>query len=125
MDALAYMVSDVADHAVTCNVYRDTSSTNYGSDSTKVDEVDVYIFNPSSQSQVVVEGSGQDTSLTGLVVPDYDSNDNLVEHVQVGDELRVKSDESKRYDVAVREAIPSEFELELWRLGLNRANASS
>jgi hypothetical protein len=125
MDALQFLVTDVTDQAVTCDVYRDTSSDAYGGSKTKVDSVDVAIFAPSSSSQVVVEGSGDETSFTGLVVPERDENDDLVESVHVNDELRVQGNTEKRFDVRVKDGVPNDLDPELWRLGLDKANSST
>lgn len=125
MDALDAIVASVTDQRITCDVYRDDSTSAYGGDPSKVGTVDVAIFEPSSSSEVVVEGSGQDTSLTGLVVPTHDSNGDLVHDVEVNDELRVQSNEAKRYDVRVKDGVPNELDPDMWRLGLERANASS
>lgn len=114
----------VEEQSVTCDIYRSSSSGAYSNQSATGDTVDIAIFSPTSSSEIVVEGSGQETSMTGLIVPQYDANDNLVETVQVNDELRLQSDGSKRYDVKVKEGHPNEIDPELWRLGLDRANAS-
>lgn len=126
MDALTFMQADVTSQAVTCNVYDSTSERQYGGGGkTKVDQVDVAIFAPSSSSEVVVEGSGQETSFTGLVVPRYGPDGTLIHHVDVNQELRVAADESKRYEVRVKEGVPNDLDPEIWRLGLERANDSS
>jgi hypothetical protein len=121
MDATAYIQSDVAEMAITMDVYRKEDSGAYSGDFTKVGAADVHVFNPSSQQQVVVEGSGEETSMTGLKLPEYDIDDNLVEPVHVNDQLRVGG---KRYDVRVKEGIPNEIDPDLWRLGLDTANTS-
>lgn len=124
MNALDLMLATVDEQAVTCDVYRASSSGAYSDDATKVDTVDIAIFSPTSSSEVVVEGSGQETTMTGLLVPQFDANGDPVEVVQVNDELRLQSNTSKRYDVRVKEGFPNEFDPEVWRCGLNRANAS-
>lgn len=125
MNLTTYLASEVSENAVTYNVYRDTSKRDYGSgELTKVDAVEVWVFDPTSSSQVVVEGSGQETSYIGFAISDFDANGDVVHHVEVNDELRVASDESKRYEVRVKDALPNDTDPELWRMGLERANPS-
>lgn len=121
MDALSYIKTDVADMAVTMDVYRKDDSGAYSGDWTLVDTKNVHVFAPSSSSRVVVEGSGQETSLTGLTLPTYDTNDTLVDVIHVNDQLRYNG---KRYDVRVKDGLPNELDPELWKLGLDRANAT-
>jgi hypothetical protein len=126
MDALSFMHADVTAQSVTCDVYRDDGDTSYGSSgASKVGTADVAIYAPESTSEVVVEGSGQETSLTGLVVPERDDAGDLVHNVKVNDELRVQSQPEKRYEVRVKDGFPNELSPELWRLGLDRANSSA
>lgn len=125
MDALDYMRTSVTDQSVRCDVRRDQSSDSYsGPDYSTVGEVDVAIFDPSSSSVVVTEGSGEDTSLTGLVVPAYDTDGNLNERVHVNDRLRPQSNTAKLYEVRVKDGLPNEIDPDLWRLGLEHANQS-
>lgn len=114
----------VEEQSVTCDIYRSSSSGAYSNSAATGDTVDVAIFAPTSSSEIVVEGSGQETSMTGLLIPQYDATASLVETVEVNDELRLQSDGSKRYDVRVKEGHPNEIDPELWRLGLDRANVS-
>lgn len=121
MDALSYIKTDVADMAVTMDVYRKDDSGAYSGEWTPVDTKDVDVFSPSSSASVVVEGSGQETSLTGLTLPTYDTNDTLVDVIHVNDQLRYNG---KRYDVRVKDGLPNELDPELWKLGLDRANTT-
>jgi hypothetical protein len=123
MDAVDYIRTDVNEQAETCDVLRDTSSHSYdGEDDSKADEVDVAIFAPNSNATVVVEGTDDDTSLTGLVVPDEQSDGSITHHVQVGDVLRPQTNTAKRYNVRVKDGIPNDLAPELFRLGLEHAN---
>jgi len=124
MDALEAILGCVNRQAVTCDIYRDTGNGPYDDTLSDTGEtVDIAIFAPNSQSQVVVEGSGQETSFTGHIVPEYDANGNLVDPVRVNDELRPQNT-TKRYDVRVKDGVPNEMDPEIWQLGLDRANAS-
>lgn len=125
MDATEFIVTDVADFATPCDVYRESDSGAYSGSKSKVDAKDVYVFAPNSTQQTVTEGSGQDTSFTGLAVVDTDVNGDVVHHVEVGDELRVQSDDTKRYDVRVKEGVPDDIEPVVWRFGLDRANSAN
>lgn len=126
MDATAFIQSDVTALADTFDVYRvddnDTSSAydNGTFTDTGVD-VHVRVHSPSSQQQVVAEGSGQETSYTGFLVPEYDVDGNLAHNVEVNDQLRMNG---KRYDVVVKDGIPNDHDPEIWRLGLDKANQS-
>lgn len=123
MDALQFIQSDLTQQAVTCDVRREDSG--YSSDGeTVVDTTEVAIFAPASSSQVVVEGSDEATSYTGLAVPQTDSNGQLTEVIEVGDVLAPQNT-GKRYRVRVKEGVPNSMAPELWRLGLDRDNAST
>lgn len=106
-------------------VYRGDSSGAYESTMQQVDEVDVHLYAPSSSHSVVLEGAGEETGLTGLVIPDRDANGDIIEHVYNNDELRLKSDESVRYNVLVKDGVPDDLDPDLWRLGLEKANTSN
>jgi hypothetical protein len=105
-------------------VYRSDSSGAYESDMTQVDEVDVHLYSPASSHSVALEGTGEETGLTGLVIPDRDTNGDITEHVYGNDQLRFKSDESVRYDVLTKDGVPSDLDPTLWRLGLEKSNTS-
>jgi len=123
MDTLDAIHDSITDQAVWCDVYRDTSDGPYSDDTdTNVNTVKVAFSSPTAQSQVVVEGSFEETSVVGHVVPEYDTDGTLVQSVHVNDELRV--DDTHRYDVTTVVGIPNEIEPELWELGLQRANAT-
>jgi hypothetical protein len=121
MDATAFIQSDLASLAETYEVWErtDDSGAYQGSLEDTGQTVDVRVFSPSSQQQVVTEGSGSETSYTGLKNVVRDSNDNIVHEVSENQQLRLNG---KRYDVRVKEAHPSEENPELWRLGLDKAN---
>lgn len=121
MDALAYVQSDITQLATTFDVYTRVNDGAYEGDFQQDGTADVHVFNPSSQQQVVVEGSGEETSFTGLTNVQYDSNDDVVHDVDVNDQLRL---DGKRYDVRVKEGVPSEHDPKFWRLGLDLANQS-
>ncbi len=125
MDALSYIQSDIEEQSVACDVLRDDGGGYNGGNYSKVDTIDVAIHSPSSSSEVVVEGSGEETSLTGKVVPDYDSNGNLLSHVQVNDRLRPQEHSGKLYEVRVKDGVPNELNPDIWRLGLEHANSSN
>lgn len=122
MDTLDAIQNSVRDQSVTCNVYRDTDDGPYDSGHTQVDTVAVAFSSPSAQSQVVIEGSFEETSVVGHIVPAYDSDNTLVHTVEVNDELRVS--DAQRYRVETKVGIPNEIDPELWELGLQRANAT-
>jgi len=124
MDALDYIRSAVTEQTITCDVLREDNDSAYSSEPQKVDEVDVAIFAPSASSQVVVEGSGEDTSLSGYVVPETDTDGNMVEYVTVNDMLRPQSNTERLYTVRTKVGRPNELDPDLWELGLERANAS-
>lgn len=125
MDATAFMQADVAEQAVTCDVFDETGERAYnGPSESKQDEVDVAIFQPTASALVEIEGSDQEVSLAGLVVPDYDSNGNLVEHVGVNDTIQPQGTQ-KKYRVETKVGLPNDLSVDLWQLGLNRANDSS
>jgi hypothetical protein len=120
MNALDAIHDCVDAQAKTCAVYRDTDDGPYDSDRTQVDTVDVAFSSPSAQSQVVIEGSFEETSVVGHLVPEYDTDGALVHTVEVNDELRVS--DAQRYRVETKVGVPNEVEPELWELGLQRAN---
>jgi hypothetical protein len=122
MDALDAIHDCVDAQAMTCAVYRDTDDGPYDDDLTQVDTVDVAFSSPSAQSQVVIEGSFEETSVVGHIVPAYDTDGALVQSVHVNDELRVS--DTQRYRVETKVGVPNEVEPELWELGLQRANAT-
>jgi hypothetical protein len=123
MDALDAIRGCLTEQTVTCDIYHPSGDGPYEGDLVDTGEtVDVAIVSPTSQSQLVVEGSGQETSLVGHVVPEY-SNNRLQERVFVNDQLRPHNT-GKRYDVRTKDGVPSPLEPELWQLGLERANAS-
>jgi len=125
MNPVEYIQTDVTQHAVTYDVYRLDEPGPYNDDPSKVDTVNAWVFAGSVAERTTVEGTHQETALTGLIVPEYDNNGDLVETVEVGDELRLQSDTSKRYDVKTKEGHPDHVEPDLWVLGIDRANAST
>jgi len=124
MDALSFMQSTVASVSVPMDVYRNTSTGSYDSDKSSVGTVSVSVFAPTSVSEVVTEGSGQDTSLTGLAEPAPNAGDPLPS-VKVNDELRVQSNPEKRYVVKTKDGYPSDINPELVRLGLEPSNSNT
>lgn len=121
MDGLDAIVASVRRHSVTMDVLRPQSGRSYdGDDYANVGSVDIYVFDPASSGQTPVEGSDQETSMTGLYVPEYDSNGNLITNIKVNDHLEY--DAAHRYVVQVKDGLPSELDVELWQLGLDRAN---
>lgn len=126
MDALAYIHNDLSQQAVVCEILRPTDSDSvYDGDLTETDEtVEVAIFQPSSSSTVTTEGTDQDTSLTGHIVPQYDTTDTLDTVVHVGDRLRVRANPAKRYEVRTKDGVPNDIDPELFRVGLEPANRS-
>jgi len=123
MDALDFMQSTVASESVLMDVYRNTSTGSYDNEKSSVGTVSVAVFAPTSVAQVVTEGSGQDTSLTGLAEPALIDGDPLPT-VKVNDELRMQSNPEKRYVAKTKNGYPSDFDPELVRLGLEHANSS-
>lgn len=123
MDPLKAITNSVTEQAVTCDVYRDTSNGPYEDDTSPVDTAEVAFSAPSAQSQVVIEGSFEETSLVGHVVPEYDNSGTLIKSVQVNDELRPQNSEH-RYDVRTVVGVPNEIGPELWEIAVTRANAS-
>jgi len=119
MNAREYIVTDVADRATTCDIYRSDSDGVYNSDYERVGETAVYIFSASSTTTISIEGSGQDTSLVGLTTPSYGRQGKLVHDVEVNDQLRVND---RQYRVETKDAIGDELDPQLWQLGLERAN---
>ncbi len=123
MDAVSLMQSTVASESVLMDVYRNTSTGSYDSSKSSVGTVNVAVFSPTSSSQVVTEGSGQDTSLVGLAEPVYTDGE-LLPAVEISDELRVQSSPEKRYVVKTKDGYPNDLDAELVRLGLEPANSS-
>lgn len=123
MDALDEIQASVTTQSVTCDVYRQADSDPYDADMTQVGTVDIALSAPSAQSQVVIEGSMENTSLVGHIVPTTNDWGELEEVVAVNDELRPQNRES-RYVVQTKVGIPSELAPELWECGLERANAT-
>lgn len=122
MDGLDYIHSSVQDNAVSLTVLRPQSQRSYDEPSySNEGTVDIYVFDPSSTAQTVVEGSDQETAMTGLYVPEYDSNDDLITQLKVNDHLEY--DDSHRYVVQTKDGLPSELNVELWQVGLDRANS--
>lgn len=124
MDATDFIVTDVADLAITCDVYEQADSGAYNGGFSKVGEKDVHIFAPSSQQRVTLEGSGQETAFTGLAVVDHDVNGDPVHTVEVNHQLRPQANSAKHYDVRVKDGLPNDVNPVVWRLGLDRANSS-
>jgi len=124
MDAVTFMQCDVSDQAVTCDVLRPQDSGPYDSGFSSVGTIDVTVFEPSSQQRVTIEGTSEDTSLTGLAVPQYDNNGDLQHVVQVSDRLKPQSNPQRQYDVRAKNGLPNELEPELWQLGLDVATSS-
>lgn len=123
MNAEDYLRSAIGDGTRTFEVWRRGDSGGaYESDFSQVDTVPVHVHSPTSTSQVVTEGSGQETDFTGLVVPDRDASGTVVHHVEVNDQLRA---DGHRFDVRVKEGIPNDLDPEYFRLGLARANDSA
>ena len=123
MDPLEAITNSVAQQAVTCDVYRNTSNGPYEDATSPVDTAEIAFSAPSAQSQVVIEGSFEETSLVGHIVPEYDGSGALIKPVHVNDELRPQ-DSEHRYDVRTVVGVPSEVGPELWEIGVMRANAS-
>lgn len=123
MDALDAIHSCLNEQTVTCAVYRQSDDGPYDGDMTQVGTVDVAMSAPSPQAQVVIEGSMEDTSLVGHLVPEYDTSGTLIETIHVNDELRPQNTET-RYAVRTKVGVPNELSPELWELGLERANAT-
>lgn len=123
MDAVSLMQSTVDRESVLMDVYRNTSTGSYDTSKSSVGTVNVAVFSPTSSSQMVTEGSGQDTSLVGLAEPVYTGGD-LLPAVEVNDELRIQSQSEKRYIVKTKDGYPNDIDAELVRLGLEPANSS-
>jgi len=123
MDALDFMQATVDSESMLMGVYRNTSNNSYDSSKSSVGTVSVAVFAPTSSSEVVTEGSGQDTSLVGLCEPAH-SNGDLLPAVQVNDELRVQANPEKRYLVKTKDGYPNDLDAELVRLGLEPSNSS-
>lgn len=127
MDALDYIHNTITEQSVTCDVLRpaDDGSTVYDDGFTETGErVNVAVFQPSSSSTVTTEGTGQDVSLTGHLVPSYDKNGDLTVVVEVGDRLRVTDNTAKQYEVRTKDGVPNDLDPEVWQLGLEPANSS-
>lgn len=124
MDALAYIHDDVSRQAVTCEIWRDQSDGPYDDSLSDTGEtVDVAIFSPTSQSQVVAEGSGQEATFVGVLVPEEGRDGTLQDPVRLNDQLRPVGS-ARRYDVRTKDGVPNDLNPELWQLGLDRANSS-
>jgi hypothetical protein len=89
-----------------------------------VGTIDVTVFEPSSQQRVTIEGTSEDTSLTGLAVPQYDNNGDLQHVVEVSDRLKPQSRPERQYEVRAKNGLPNELDPELWQLGLDVATSS-
>lgn len=126
MDALDYIRTDVKRQSVQCTVFNpDDGSTAYNDGFTDTGEtIPVAIFQSSSSSQVTTEGTGQDTSLTGHLVPQTDANGDRKTVVTVGDRLQLQSNTAKQYEVRTKDGVPNDIEPELYQLGLEPANSS-
>lgn len=124
MDALAYIHDDVSRQAVTCAIWRDTSDGPYDDSLSDTGEtVDVAISSPTSQQQVVAEGSGQEATFVGVLVPEEGRDGTLQDPVRLNDQLRPVGS-ARRYDVRTKDGVPNDLNPEIWQLGLDRANSS-
>lgn len=123
MDPVDYIHNTVVRDAITCDVLRPDSGQTYGNDPTQVDTVAVAIFAGTPSSFVETEGTGQDVSFTGLLNPQYDTNDDLIEVVKVGDILS-PVDSPKQYDVRTKFGDPTPHDPETWVVGLDVANST-
>lgn len=126
MDPVDYIRSRVEDEADTYDIYRVDDSGPYNSDPSDTgNDGDIWVFSPTSSGQVVTEGTDQETSFTGLMVPQTDNNGNLKEVVEIGDELRLQSNSQRRYEVRTKDGLHDNVDPDLWQFGLERANAST
>lgn len=120
MRTAEYIRQQTRNNARTFRVYRPSTGRSYDGDDEVAGTVDVWVFDASATASVVTEGVDEETSLTGLLRP----IDDLQGGVAVGDEIRLASDESRRYEVETKVGVPTELEPTVWQLGIERANSA-
>jgi len=121
VDATAFIQSDIATLASEFDVHRPASDGAYNDGFEMVGTARVHVFSPSSQHQVVVEGSDEKAAYTGLATVSRDANDEVVHDVQQDDQLRRNG---HHYDVRVKHGEPNDHNPEFWKLGLDKANTA-
>ena len=122
MDPTAFIQSTITQRAVTFDVLRSSNDGAYEEYTETGDTVEAVVFSPSGSTSFEVEGIEEETSMVGLMNPQYDTDDNLVEIIQVGDRLRPTSDTAKLYEVRAKRGHPNELDPSTWRLALSKAN---
>ena len=122
MDGLDAIRNEVHRQSYTCDVRRVTGNGPYDDDTRSVvGTVEVAVSAPSASAQVVQEGSIEETSLVGHIVPETDTDGTLVESVHITDHLDVQNHPQK-YVVRTKVGIPDAIDPDLWELALDRAN---
>jgi len=123
-DVTAVLAERVRRNADTFAVYRPSDERTYDGGVEKVGETDVWTFSAASSSQLVTEGVGQDTSLTGLLEPSP-TDGALTDLLTVGDEIRLLPEENRRYQVRTLDGVPSTPNAEAVEVGLEPTNDST
>ena len=118
MRAVDYLLSETKEKETTCSVYRTSGSQSYDSTTENVGETVIWLFDASASSNVVTEGTEEETSFTGMLRPSADLQDG----VRVGDELQFEGHPERRYEVRTKVGIPTELDPDVWQLGIERAN---
>lgn len=118
MLAVDYLLSETKDNETACTVFRTSGSQSYDSTSEDVGETAIWLFDASASSNVVTEGTEEETSFTGMLRPSVDLQDG----VQVADELQFDGHPERRYEVRTKVGIPTELDPDVWQLGIERAN---
>lgn len=128
MNTTDYLHAEVRREAKSFSVYRDTTNRTYGTDGlTKIGAIPLWLFDGSATSSVVVEGTEEDTAFTGLLRPSADltTDGDGPDGVSVADELRLRDSPQKRFEVRTKVAVPTAFDPDVYRLGVDRANDSA
>ncbi len=118
MLAVDYLLSETKSNETGCTVYRTTGGQSYDNSAKKVGETAIWLFDASASSNVVTEGTEEETSFTGLLRPSRDLQDG----VQVADELQFDDHPERRYEVRTKVGVPTELDPDVWQLGIERAN---
>ncbi|TKX83379.1 hypothetical protein EXE43_24565, partial [Halorubrum sp. SS5] len=102
MLAVDYLLSETKINEADCTVYRTAGGRSYDSSDERVGETAIWLFDASASSNVVTEGTEEETSFTGLLRPSCDLQDG----VRVGDELTFDGHPERRYEVRTKVGVP-------------------
>lgn len=118
MLAVDYLLSETERNERSCTVYRTSGNQSYDSTTEDVGETAIWLFDASASSNVVTEGTEEETSFTGMLRPSVD----LPNGVHIADELQFDGHPERRYEVRTKVGIPTELDPDVWQLGIERAN---